>query len=115
MMSPAQLDEDAVMDAGEDALLDRVRQVEASSASIGRGRRTGAWRSEVFDALRAAGLWSVFKPVALGGWECHPVTGLKTFEELPRIEPSVGWAIANQSCIDTFGGAAPSPSTPLPR
>ena len=107
-MRPALLEEDAPMDAAEDALLERAHEVEAV---IGEHR---AWQEEnrrmapeVFEALRAAGLWSIFKPVALGGWECHPVTGLKIFEEITRIEPAVGWAVANQSGIETFGAMLP--------
>jgi indole-3-acetate monooxygenase len=92
----------------DDALMEMVHQVEAV---IGEHR---AWQEEnrrmapeVFDALGAAGLWGVFKPVALGGSERDPVTGLKIFEAMTRIEPSVGWAIANQSGIDTFGAMLP--------
>jgi alkylation response protein AidB-like acyl-CoA dehydrogenase len=88
--------------------MEMVHEVEAV---IGEHR---AWQEEnrrmapeVFEALRAAGLWGVFKPVELGGWECDPVTGLKIFEEMTRIEPAVGWAIANQAGIDTFGVMLP--------
>ena len=91
-----------------DALMDMVHEVEAV---IGEHR---AWQEEnrrmapeVFDALRAAGLWGIFKPAELGGRECDPVTGLKIFEEISRIEPSVGWGVANQAGIDTFGVVLP--------
>jgi alkylation response protein AidB-like acyl-CoA dehydrogenase len=90
------------------ALMEMVHQVEAV---IGEHQ---AWQEEnrrmapeVFDALRAAGLWGIFKPVELGGWECDPVTGLKIFEEMTRFDPAVGWAIANQAGIDTFGVLLP--------
>jgi alkylation response protein AidB-like acyl-CoA dehydrogenase len=81
------------------------------AAVIGEQR---AWQEEnrrmapeVFDALRAAGLWGIYKPAELGGLECDPVTGLRVFEEMSRIEPSVGWAVANQAGIDTFGVLLP--------
>jgi alkylation response protein AidB-like acyl-CoA dehydrogenase len=97
-----------------DALMDRVRQVEPV---IGEHR---AWQEEnrrmapeVFEALRAAGLWGVYKPVELGGLECDPLTGLRIFEEMSRIEPSVGWAIANQSAIEAFGVMLPEEVNPL--
>ena len=90
------------------ALIELVHQVEAV---IGEHR---AWQEEnrrmapeAFDALRAAGLWGIFKPAEMGGLECDPVTGLKIFEEMSRIEPSVGWALANQAGIDTFGVMLP--------
>ncbi|MGH9003728.1 MAG: acyl-CoA dehydrogenase family protein, partial [Acidimicrobiia bacterium] len=89
--------------------MERVRQVEPVIAE----RR--AWQEEnrrmapeVFDALRAAGLWGIFKPAELGGLECDPVTALRIFEEISRIEPSVGWAVANQGGIDLFGVILPA-------
>jgi 3-hydroxy-9,10-secoandrosta-1,3,5(10)-triene-9,17-dione monooxygenase len=92
----------------EPALMDRVRQVEPV---IGEHR---AWQEEnrrmapeVFDALSAAGLWAIYKPVELGGLECDPGIALSVFEEISRIEPSVGWAVANQAGIDTFGTVLP--------
>jgi alkylation response protein AidB-like acyl-CoA dehydrogenase len=103
-MKRAQSGDDALMETAEDALMAKVHQVEAV---IGEHR---AWQEEnrrmapeVFEALRAAGLWGIFKPAELGGWECDPVTGLKIFEEMTRIDPAVGWAMANQNGIDTFG------------
>jgi indole-3-acetate monooxygenase len=107
-MRQTQPDDDAPMEAAEDALMERVHQVEAV---IGEHR---AWQEEnrrlapeVFDALRAAGMWGIFKPVELGGLECNPVTALKLFEAMSGIEPSVGWAVANQAGIDIFGVILP--------
>ena len=60
---------------------------------------------EVFDALARSGMFSLWKPRAVGGYETHPVTGLKVFEALSRIDASVGWAVANQDGIDSLAGA----------
>ena len=100
-MRQAQLD--------DDALMERVHEVEAVIAAH------RAWQEEnrrmapeVFEALRVAGLWGIFKPAELGGWERDPVTGLKIFEQLSRIEPAVGWAVANQAGFDIFGVMLPA-------
>jgi alkylation response protein AidB-like acyl-CoA dehydrogenase len=97
---------------GDGALLDTISQVEPVI------RQYQSWQeehrrmaAEVFDALRAAGLWGIWKPAALGGRECDPVTGLKIFEAIARIDPSVGWAVANQSSIDTFGSMVQEPAS----
>jgi alkylation response protein AidB-like acyl-CoA dehydrogenase len=60
---------------------------------------------EVFECLSGAGFFAMFKPSELGGLECEPLTGLRVFEEITRIDPSVGWAVANQVGIDTIVGA----------
>ena len=98
----------ALVETSEDVLMERVDQVEGV---IGEHR---AWQEanrrmapEVFDALRAAGLWGIFKPVELGGIECDPVKALKVFEKMTEVEPSVGWAVANQAGIDIFGVVLP--------
>jgi len=60
---------------------------------------------EVFDALARSGMFSLWKPRAVGGYETHPVIALKVFEALSRIDASVGWAVANQDGVDTMTGA----------
>ena len=87
----------------EQRLIERLRELEPTI------RKTSIWAEEncrmhpdVFDALSEAGLFSIWKPADLGGLELEPVAGLRIFEEAARIEPAVGWAIANQNGIDTF-------------
>jgi alkylation response protein AidB-like acyl-CoA dehydrogenase len=60
---------------------------------------------EVFDALSRSGMFALWKPRAVGGYETHPVTALKVFEALSRIDASVGWAVANQDGLDSLTGA----------
>src|SRR4051812_39608836 len=57
---------------------------------------------DVFDALSEGGFFSLWKPRALGGLELTPIEGLQIFEEACRLEPAVGWAIANQTGIDAM-------------
>jgi len=90
----------------EQALIERLRRLEPLI------RRSGAWSEEncrmhpqLFEALSEAQLFSIWKPAALGGLELDPLTGLRIFEEAARIEPAVGWTLANQNGIDTLAGS----------
>lgn len=60
---------------------------------------------EVFEALSTAGMFALCKPRAVGGYELPPVTSLKIFEALARLDASVGWTVANQDGLDVMVGA----------
>jgi indole-3-acetate monooxygenase len=72
-------------------------------------RANAAWAEEncrmhpdVVEALSGAGMFSIFKPAGLGGLELDPLVGLRVFEAATRLEPAIGWAIANQAGVDIF-------------
>ena len=67
---------------------------------------------DVFATLSEGGFFSLWKPRALGGLELTPIEGLQIFEEACRLEPAVGWAIANQTGIDAmpFASSCPNPA-----
>jgi alkylation response protein AidB-like acyl-CoA dehydrogenase len=67
----------------------------------------------VFEALARAGMFALWKPRAVGGFEVAPVTALKVFEALSRLDASVGWAVANQDGLDSLIGAVLSPEGAL--
>ncbi|HET7898256.1 MAG TPA: acyl-CoA dehydrogenase family protein, partial [Flavisolibacter sp.] len=53
----------------------------------------------VMDALRQAGLFRLFLPKSLGGFEADPITTAKLVEEVARCNTAAGWAmmVANTS------------------
>jgi indole-3-acetate monooxygenase len=88
-----------------DALLSSARELSSfisgqSTASERQGRLTEAST----DALRQAGLFSLFVPKALGGAELWPAQGLEIIETLSRADGSTGWVVmATQVAMATCG------------
>ena len=90
----------------EDELLHRVEELAPLiRAHVEWHESNRRMAPEVFDALSQSGMFSLWKPRAVGGYETHPVTAVKVFEALARIDASVGWAVANQDGVDTMTGA----------
>jgi alkylation response protein AidB-like acyl-CoA dehydrogenase len=58
----------------------------------------------VATALIDAGLFQTWVPKAYGGDEMDPLPALRLFEELARIDGSVGWVVPN-SCSGAFAAA----------
>ena len=56
----------------------------------------------VIDALRAAGLFRLFTPRALGGLEIDPVTFARVVEEVSAFDSAAGWAFQ----VNTGGDVA---------
>src|SRR5262245_15970070 len=88
------------------------------AARAADGDRLGTMPPDVVDRLRAAGLFRVLRPRALGGLELAPAEAIEVFAELSRADGSAGWTalIGNSTAFtawlepavarDVFGAAA---------
>jgi indole-3-acetate monooxygenase len=68
------------------------------------GENQGRLTDDCINALRNAGLFSLFVPKALGGAELWPTQGLELIEVLSRADGSTGWVVmATQVAMATCG------------
>jgi len=65
-----------------------------------RERRLAA---PVAKALSDAGLYRLWRPRALGGFELDPIAGFRVLEAVARIDSAAGWNLQIASAFDLFG------------
>src|SRR5271167_3071233 len=90
------------------SLLDAIRQIEP----VIRTHATDAERERrlsdaVADAMRACGLYRLWRPQAFGGLEVDPMTAFQVLEEVSRIDSAAGWNLQLSCAIDAFGAWFP--------
>lgn len=56
----------------------------------------------VIDAMLKAGLFRMWAPRDFGGYEVDPMTAFRVFEEIARIDSSVGWNLQISNAVDPF-------------
>jgi alkylation response protein AidB-like acyl-CoA dehydrogenase len=85
-------------------LLRAVREIEPTirqhAAAAERDRRLAA---PVARAMREAGLYRLWRPKALGGFEVDPVAAFRILEEVARIDSAAGWNLQLSTAFDVFG------------
>jgi len=90
------------------SLLDVVHQIEpvirAHAADAERERRLSA---PVAAAMRAAGLYRMWRPKGLGGLEVDPMTAFQMLEEVARIDSAAGWNLQLSTAVDALGAWFP--------
>ena len=90
------------------SLLDAVRQVEPIiRAHAADGERERRLTDAVADAMRACGLYRLWRPRAFGGLEVDPMTAFRVLEEVSRIDSAAGWNLQLSSAIDAMGAWFP--------
>ena len=55
------------------------------------------------DAVREAGLFRIWAPEKLGGWDVDPVTACRIFQEIARIDSAPGWLVQMSNAIGGLG------------
>jgi indole-3-acetate monooxygenase len=90
------------------SLLNSIREIEpvirAHSAEAERERRLPV---AVADAMRACGLYRLFRPKTFGGLELDPITAFRAFEEVARIDSAASWNLTLANSVDAFGAWFP--------
>ena len=90
------------------SLLDAVHEIEpvirAHAEDAERDRRLS---DAVADAMRACGLYRLWRPRAFGGLEVDPMTAFEVIEEVSRIDSAAGWNLQLSSGIDSIGAWFP--------
>src|SRR5882672_7577338 len=70
------------------------------AAAAERERRLA---TPVAKALSDAGLYRLWRPRALGGFELDPMAGFQVLEAVARIVSAAGWNLQIASAFDMFG------------
>src|SRR4029453_10591731 len=85
------------------ALLDAVREIEptlrAHAAEAESRRRLS---DAAAGAMRDAGLYRIWIPAVFGGLEVDPVSALRVFEEVSRIDSAAVWNLQISAAISLF-------------
>ena len=97
-MLPAELEPDALVQAARAA-------APAIVAARDRVDRAGALPPALVAALRAAHLFELWLPAALGGPELHPIDLVRVIEVLAAADGSVGWCAAVAATLSVLAGS----------
>src|ERR1700746_4004264 len=90
------------------AFLEAVHEIEpiirAHAADAEASRRLP---DAVADAMRAHGLYRMWRPRAFGGLELDPMTAFQVLEAVSRIDSAAGWNLQLSSAVDALGAWFP--------
>ena len=87
-----------------DTLLTAVREIEPIvRQNAPQAERDRKLSTPVAQAMRDSGLYRMWRPKTLGGFEITPVDGFRVIEELARIDSAAGWNLALSAGGDIFG------------
>ena len=87
-----------------EALLEKVQEIEPLiRAEKDMSEREARMSPKVADAVRALGMYRMYRPRERGGFGYDPVSGFKVVEALSRIDSAVGWNVAIANACECFG------------
>ena len=88
----------------EEQLLSAVRELEPLIRQYApEAERERRLSDPVSEATREAGLYRLWRPQTLGGFELDPMAGHRIIEEVSRIDSAAGWNLQLSNAVDTFG------------
>lgn len=58
---------------------------------------------QTVDAIREAGLFRLWIPEKLGGWDVDPVTACRIFEDIARIDSAASWSVQMSNGVAALG------------
>jgi alkylation response protein AidB-like acyl-CoA dehydrogenase len=89
---------------GEDLFraLDRLEPLIRTHAD--EAERTRRLSTPVLEALRDAGFYRMFRPLARGGLELDPVSAFRAAEALARIDAAAAWNVQVCNASELYGG-----------
>ncbi|HSF32164.1 MAG TPA: acyl-CoA dehydrogenase family protein [Candidatus Tectomicrobia bacterium] len=64
--------------------------------------------SAVYDAMHAAGLFSMLAPKVHGGLELHPVETMRVWEAVARIDASAAWNLVMNQAVAQYAAWLPA-------
>ncbi|MDD2759681.1 MAG: hypothetical protein PHH11_05260 [Methylomonas sp.] len=86
-----------------DTLLRSVRDIEPIIRQYAsEAERDCKLSSAVARAMQEAGLYRLWRPITLGGFELDPVSGLRIIEAVARIDSAAGWNLQIAVAHDMF-------------
>jgi indole-3-acetate monooxygenase len=90
------------------SLLETVRSLEPIiAAHRDEAERTRQLSRPVFEALADAGLFKLFVPQKLGGFESDLTTFLRVVEAVSRVDSAAGWCLSNGAVHGRMAGFLP--------
>jgi len=92
-----------------ESLLGAVEQIAPILREHGaRSEKQCRLAQEIVEAMVGGGLYRVWTPKAYGGLEADPVTGLKMFEAVAKVDSAAGWNLMLSAGGATFGPLFPN-------
>lgn len=87
-----------------ESLLKKVQQLAPIIKQYARdSERERRLATPVAEALRAAGLYRLWRPKTFGGFELDPVSAFRVLEEVSTIDTAAGWNLQLSNGFDFFG------------
>jgi len=86
--------------------VERLRPLITDNAASAEANRQLS--SAVYDAMYAAGLFTMLAPKAQGGLELHPVETMQVWEAVARLDASAAWNLVMNQAVSAYAARLPA-------